>query len=72
LCTDILIGLSDLHTEGIICADLKPDNVLMDDHNKPVLSDFGISRAVTGTVGQHMITSVAGTSNYMCVPPAPK
>jgi serine/threonine protein kinase len=64
LSLDILRGLVDLHDKGIIMADLKPDNILMDDAGKPVLADFGISRAFLGTVGMYVQTSAEGTFNY--------
>ncbi|KXZ42213.1 hypothetical protein GPECTOR_181g259 [Gonium pectorale] len=63
---DLLHGLADLHRLGIIVADLKPDNVLLDEGHAPVLYDFGISQAVSTTKGHFTATSKAGTFNYMC------
>jgi serine/threonine protein kinase len=42
----VLRGLHDLHTEGIIHRDVKPDNILFNRHNTPKLADFGISASV--------------------------
>ncbi|KXZ41601.1 hypothetical protein GPECTOR_372g153 [Gonium pectorale] len=62
---DLLRGLADLHRLGIIVADLKPDNVLLDEGRAPVLCDFGISHAVSTTAGHFTATSTTGTFNYM-------
>ncbi|KXZ42313.1 hypothetical protein GPECTOR_163g141 [Gonium pectorale] len=63
---DLLRGLADLHRLGIIVADLKPDNVLLDEGRAPLLCDFGISHAVSTTTGHFTATSTTGTFNYMC------
>jgi serine/threonine protein kinase len=66
LALDLLRGLADLHALGVVMADLKPDNVLLDDTGQPLLCDFGLSRAVTSTVGQRGATmSPQGTYVYM-------
>ena len=44
---DILDGLEELHSHGVVVLDLKPDNVLMTASGHAVLSDLGISRIVT-------------------------
>jgi len=44
---EVIFQLSDaltyLHKEGVIHRDIKPDNVLIDDHGNYLLTDFGIS-----------------------------
>jgi serine/threonine protein kinase/ribosome-associated protein YbcJ (S4-like RNA binding protein) len=40
---DILRGLNDLHTSGIIHKDLKPENILFTEQNRAQLTDFGIA-----------------------------
>jgi hypothetical protein len=52
--------LDELHAAGIVVRDIKPANVLMDAHNRPVFSDFGI--ATSPRVAQ---TGITGTFNYM-------
>lgn len=37
----ILEALAYLHSNGISHGDIKPDNVLFDEYNRPLLSDFG-------------------------------
>lgn len=47
-CWPIMQTLADAltyaHAEGIIHRDIKPSNVLLDEHSRPILTDFGISR----------------------------
>jgi serine/threonine protein kinase len=67
LAQDLLRGLVELHTLGITMADLKPDNVLLNEGGTPLLCDFGISCAITTHTMCHANTSIKGTFNYMCV-----
>jgi serine/threonine protein kinase len=67
LAQDLLRGLVELHTLGITMADLKPDNVLLNNWGTPLLCDFGISCIMTTHATHHTNTSTKGTFNYMCV-----
>lgn len=40
---DILLGLEYLHNGGIIHNDIKPGNILLDNHGNGILADYGIS-----------------------------
>jgi tRNA A-37 threonylcarbamoyl transferase component Bud32 len=44
LATEIANGLGFAHSRGIIHADLKPSNVLLDQNDRPKITDFGIAR----------------------------
>src|SRR5438309_3482137 len=44
LTDSIASGLSFAHSRGIIHADLKPSNILLDNNDKPKICDFGIAR----------------------------
>jgi hypothetical protein len=72
---DVAKGLVELHRLGVICADLKPDNVLIDDDlGDAVIADFGISSVVAGTLSSNggargaaarSSGNIRGTPNYM-------
>jgi serine/threonine protein kinase len=50
----VLAGLSRIHTGGFLHLDLKPANILFDDDDRPLITDFGQSRTMSAT----------GTVNY--------
>ena len=57
--------LAQLHDAGVVVQDIKPANVLLDEHDEPVFSDFGIASVVERTTLGVRPTSVKGTFNYM-------
>ncbi|XP_051981268.1 probable serine/threonine-protein kinase ireA [Xyrauchen texanus] len=44
ICQELLQGLQELHSYGILHRDLKPENILFDINNKLYIADFGVSR----------------------------
>ncbi|KAL6939009.1 hypothetical protein ACO0OL_000632 [Hanseniaspora opuntiae] len=42
--TEIIFGVSDMHNDGIIHHDIKPDNLLLDRNGHVKFIDFGLSR----------------------------
>jgi eukaryotic-like serine/threonine-protein kinase len=42
-------GLAFAHERGIVHRDIKPPNILIDDHGRPKLGDFGIAKALDAT-----------------------
>eukprot|EP00455_Lapot_gusevi_P047612 TRINITY_DN6460_c0_g1_i8.p1 TRINITY_DN6460_c0_g1~~TRINITY_DN6460_c0_g1_i8.p1 ORF type:complete len:280 (+),score=64.76 TRINITY_DN6460_c0_g1_i8:66-842(+) len=59
---EILFGLEELHSLGIVYRDLKPDNVLFHESGHLRISDYGVSVQLTPS---HPVTSGrAGTAGY--------
>ena len=60
---DLLLGMQEIHKTAIH-RDLKPDNILLDDDNSLVISDFGLSRFVTDATQTETFKGW-GTIKYM-------
>ncbi len=58
-------ALSFAHERNIIHRDIKPDNILLGADGRPVLTDFGIARAVSGYVAATGFMMTIGTPAYI-------
>ena len=63
---EMAMALEQLHKAEIVVRDLKPNNVLLDEDGRYVISDFGIAKAV-GSLSQATATTgrAKGTTSYM-------
>jgi serine/threonine protein kinase len=57
-------ALAYVHAHGFLHRDIKPANILLAHGHKPLLADFGIARALDGTIAT-ATGAVAGTAAYL-------
>ncbi len=53
------------HERGIIHRDLKSSNILVDEHDEPHVTDFGLAKRIEGDVSLTDDTRVLGTPSFM-------
>lgn len=64
LAADLAEALAAAHRAGIVHRDLKPANVLVDEHDRALVTDFGVARSLAGA-GLTRAGSVVGTLQYL-------
>jgi tRNA A-37 threonylcarbamoyl transferase component Bud32 len=64
LALGLAAALAHVHSRGFIHRDIKPANILLDEGGHPRLADFGIARALDGTVAT-ATGAIAGTAAYL-------
>jgi len=62
---DLARALSYAHSEGVVHRDVKPGNVMLDEHDRPQLMDFGLARHRDSDSSLTTEGSLLGTPAYM-------
>jgi hypothetical protein len=65
VCTAVCSALDVAHRKGFVHRDIKPENILFREDDTPVLTDFGIARAVERGRSLTMAGVMVGTPAYM-------
>src|SRR5579859_468817 len=65
VCTALSAALDVAHRKGFVHRDIKPENILFREDGTPVLSDFGIARAVDSGRSMTLAGMLVGTPDYM-------
>jgi serine/threonine-protein kinase PpkA len=64
-CIPICNALDVAHRKGFIHRDIKPENILFREDGTPVLTDFGIARALDRGASLTVAGMIVGTPSYM-------
>jgi eukaryotic-like serine/threonine-protein kinase len=62
---DAASALDHAHRHGIVHRDVKPANLLLDEHGRLAVADFGIARMASETSGLTQTGQVLGTAAYI-------
>ena len=65
ICSKVFKALGYCHEKNIIHRDVKPDNIIINDGNEPILLDFGLARSDLMNTNQTDTGVIVGTIAYM-------
>ena len=61
----MLLGLSYLHSEGVLHRDISTDNIFLSFYGEILLGDLGLSRRTGSQAGRTKVGTQVGTPPYM-------
>lgn len=62
---EVCRAIAFAHEHGVLHRDLKPSNILMDRHNRPRVTDFGLAKFADSDASLTRSGAVIGTPSYM-------
>jgi serine/threonine protein kinase len=65
MCAALCAALDMAHRKGFVHRDIKPENILFREDGTPVLTDFGIARALDSGRSMTVAGMLVGTPDYM-------
>jgi serine/threonine protein kinase len=65
IATQLATALDAAHASGVIHRDLKPANIMISEHDRVVITDFGVARQYSNQTSLTNTAQVVGTPAYM-------
>lgn len=61
----VAAAIAYAHEQGVLHRDLKPHNILVDEHNEPRVTDFGLAKRTGADADMTATGQIIGTPSYM-------